>query len=55
MHLADADEINFNTLKFCRELGRKAALSVMSIYILQVLQIDKLEQLNQMKLSRFIG
>ena len=34
MHLANADEINFDTLKFCRELGRKAALSVMTVYIL---------------------
>ena len=42
MHLADADDINFDTLKFSRELGRKAALSVMTVYILQVLQIDKL-------------
>mmetsp|Transcript_28966 Transcript_28966/g.35886 ORF Transcript_28966/g.35886 Transcript_28966/m.35886 type:complete len:185 (-) Transcript_28966:863-1417(-) len=54
-HLADADEINFNTLQFCRSLGRKSALSVMTVYILQVLNIDKLQQLNQMKLSRFIG
>ena len=55
MHLADVDEINFDTLKFCHELGRKAALSVMTVYILQVLHIDKLQQLNQTKLSRFVG
>ena len=36
-------------------MGRKSALSVLTIYILQVLNIDKLPQMNQMKLSRFIG
>jgi len=41
-HLAKADSIDFNTLEFCRNLGRKSALSVLTIYILQVLNIDKL-------------
>lgn len=48
-------DINFNTLKFCRDLGRRSALSVITVHILQELQIDKLPQMNQTKLSRFIG
>ena len=54
-HLADADQISFNTLKFCRDLGRKAALSVMTFHIMQVLNLDKLPLLNQTKLSHFLG
>ena len=53
--LALVDDINFNTLQYCESLGRKAALSVLTIHILQVLKIDKLVQMNQTKLSRFIG
>lgn len=40
--LAWADSIEFSTPEFCRELGRKSALSVLTIHILQVLNIDKL-------------
>ena len=54
-HLARVNDISFNTLDFCRQLGRKAALSVMTFYIMQVLNIDKIPQVNQTKLSRFIG
>ena len=53
--LEGVHDINFNTLKFCRDLGRRSALSVITIHILQELQIDKLPQMNQTKLSRFIG
>ena len=53
--LESADDVNFNTLQFCKDLGRRAALSVLTIHILQVLNIDKLPHMNQMKLSRFIG
>jgi len=42
VHLARADDISFNTLQFCRDLGRKAALSVLTIHIMQELNIDKL-------------
>ena len=44
--LAYADSIEFNTIQFCRDLGRRAALSVLTIHILQVLNIDKLPQMN---------
>lgn len=32
--LSQAENINFNTLTFCRELGRKSALSVLTIHVL---------------------
>ena len=32
--LSQADHIDFNTLAFCRELGRKSALSVLTIHVL---------------------
>ena len=32
--LEKADDIGFNTLSFCRELGRKSALSVLTIHVL---------------------
>lgn len=48
-------DINFDTLKFCREMGRRSALSVITVHILEELHIDKLPQMNQTKLSRFIG
>lgn len=54
-NLQNADQISFDTLKFCKDLGRKAALSVMTVYIMQVLNLDKMPQLNQMKVSRFLG
>ena len=45
----------FNTLSFCQQIGRKAALSVLTFHIMQALNIDKLPQMNQTKLSRFLG
>ena len=32
--LSQAENIDFNTLAFCRELGRKSALSVLTIHVL---------------------
>ena len=42
LHLERIDFIDFDTLKFCERLGRRSALSVITVYILQVLNIDKL-------------
>ncbi len=41
-----ADTIEFDTLDFCKRLGRKAALSTITIYISERLKIDMLPQLN---------
>ena len=53
--LQRVNEFDFDTLKFCKELGRKSALSVMTIHVLQQLHIDQLPNMNQLKLSRFLG
>ena len=53
--LKEIHNIDFNTLDCCRDLGRRSALSVITMYILEELKIDKLPQMNQTKLSRFIG
>ena len=33
-HLANADSTSFSTLQFCRDLGRKNAMSVLTIHIM---------------------
>ncbi len=42
--LQKADSIDFNTIHFCRELGRKAAMSVLTIHIMETLNLDKLHK-----------
>lgn len=53
--LEGTSQIDFDTLKFCQELGRRSALSVITMHILKELRVDTLPQINQTKLSRFLG
>lgn len=53
--LKRAEQIDFNTIRFCEEIGRKQGLSVLTVYFMRQLGLEKLPQLDQMKVSRFIG
>ena len=51
--LKNVDSIDFNTLSFCRQLGRKQGLAVITIHILQQLGMSSL--LDKTKLTNFMG
>lgn len=53
--LANACEINFNTHEVFEKIGRKNALSVMTVHIMQKLGLDKIPQINQSILTRFLN
>ena len=44
--LSRVDDINFSTPQYCRDLGRKAGLSVLTMHILTLLGIEKLPHMN---------
>ena len=54
-HLANCSELEFNTHTVFEKIGRKNALSVMTVHIMQRFNLDKVTQINQSTLSRFLG
>ena len=54
-HLSKVDDINFNTLQFCRDIERSKATSAVTFHILQTLNPQILLQLDQRKLTHFVG
>ena len=52
--LKDVDSIDFDTLKFCKDTGRKAGLSSITIHIVTLLKLD-VSMMNKEKLSKFLG
>jgi len=55
VELQNVEEIDFNIHRFTEHIGRKSALSVLTIHILQKLQLNKNPNLNEEILSRFLG
>ena len=48
------NSIDFDTLKFCTETGRKSGLSAITLHIMTQLKLDS-SNLNRQKLSKFLG
>jgi hypothetical protein len=55
VELQNVEQIDFNIHRFTEHIGRKSALSVLTIHILQKLQLNKNPNLNEEILSRFLG
>ena len=54
-YLSKIDDLNFNTLQFCRDIERSKATSAMTLHILQKLNAKLLLQLDTRKLTHFVG
>ena len=52
--MKDISSIDFDTIKFCKETGRRAGLSAITIHIMTQLKLDS-SLINKQKLSKFLG
>jgi hypothetical protein len=53
--LQDVGSVNFNIHRFVREIGRKSALSVLTVHIMRRLHIYPNPQLNESTFVAFLG